>query len=225
MHGRIIPQFRLLLVWCLLPQQGITYRTREHSQAESWCPRPLRRSSDCTWSNDCKQNGAESTFCRYYGYPNRDVSGVPFDLSRRFAGCILLRFMELSDSVRCYHKHTYISPTSFGGHARHTLPPLSPSQPVIADEEIIYLSGNPPEVFCFLRFSWRSFFLFFPRFPVFSFFRCLVFPATSTVLYPQKVEVSFHLFPCYVFFFRVFRYNKWRERTRLYILGVYNRQQ
>ena len=37
------------------------------------------------------------------------------------------------------YKHPEISPTSedmLGGHARHILPPLSRSQPVIADEEV-----------------------------------------------------------------------------------------
>ena len=44
---------------------------------------------------------------------------------------------------------TYIDPANFGGHSRYIIPPLSPSQPVIADDNILLL-GKLPKFLCFL---------------------------------------------------------------------------
>ena len=49
------------------------------------------------------------------------------------------------------HKHTFVDLAHFGGQARHILPTLSPSQPVIADEEIICW-GTLPKFKAFFAF-------------------------------------------------------------------------
>ena len=51
------------------------------------------------------------------------------------------------------YKHTYLDLAHLGEHARHMVPPLRPSQPVIADENLGAAENNLPEVLCFLCFS------------------------------------------------------------------------
>ena len=59
-----------------------------------------------------------------------------------------------------WYKLTYLDLAHFEGHARGVLPPLSPSQPVIADEEIICW-GILPKFFAFFVFCYAFFLLFF----------------------------------------------------------------
>ena len=67
------------------------------------------------------------------------------------------------------HK-TYLYLARFGGHARHILPPLSPPQPVIADEEI-RCWGTLPKLFHLFAFSFsRPQKLVFHLFPFMSYF-------------------------------------------------------
>ena len=49
----------------------------------------------------------------------------------------------------------------FGGHRRYILPPLSPSQPVIAGGEFFFPDRSLRRLFCCPVFAFFSFFLFF----------------------------------------------------------------
>ena len=44
------------------------------------------------------------------------------------------------------HKFNYLDLDPLGGLARHILPPLSPSQPVIAEKKLVAGEKNRPEV-------------------------------------------------------------------------------
>ena len=109
----------------------------------------------------------------------------------------------------CIYKHTYLDLAHFGGHARHILPPLSPSQPIIADEEIILL-GNPPELICSL---WRSFFRFLPVHNFVSFFYCLPERAFSFLFMLYSALEEEPSSPIFLFFRDIFLYVR---RTSLY---------
>ena len=73
------------------------------------------------------------------------------------------------------HKHTSVDLAHFGGHARRILPPLSPSQSIIADFEQIICWGTLPK-FC-VFFAFCDVYFLVP--PVLSFFCSFVSPATS----------------------------------------------
>ena len=75
--------------------------------------------------------------------------------------------------------YTYLDLAPLGGHARHIFPPLSPSQPVIADEKITGW-GKEPSRSSLLSLLFVAFFLFFVFIPFFHFSLFRVFPATST---------------------------------------------
>ena len=118
-----------------------------------------------------------------------------------------------------YHKHAYLDLANFGEHARHILPPFSPSQPVVADQEMICW-GTLPKFFAFFLLFVTFFFCFlFFRF-VFSFFVVLFFQpygycCTLSFFYPQILVFSivriFVVFLSFVFSFFVAS----DERTRL----------
>ena len=55
--------------------------------------------------------------------------------------------------------HLHLDLGYFGGHARHILRSLRPSQPVVADEEIVCW-GNLPKFFDFFAFCDVPFFVF-----------------------------------------------------------------
>ena len=66
-----------------------------------------------------------------------------------------------------YEKYTYLD-LAYGGHRRYIRPPLSPSQPVIADGEIFFPGRS---LVCFLVFLFSLFFtlyLFFVFEPAFA---------------------------------------------------------
>ena len=103
----------------------------------------------------------------------------------------------------------YLHVAHFGRHARYIPPPLSPSQPVTADKEFFVGEwGTLPKFFAFFAFC-GVLFSFFYRF---SFFRCFVFPVTSTAVRflfcaPKK---SFFIF----FFLSYFRYKCREDKAR-----------
>ena len=67
-------------------------------------------------------------------------------------------------------KRTFLNLAYFGGHARHILPTLSPSQPVITDEEIICW-GTLLNFFAFFAFCDIPFLVFSPFLLTFVSFR------------------------------------------------------
>ena len=86
-------------------------------------------------------------------------------------------------STSLLYKHAHLDLAYFGGHARHILPIPSPSQPVIADEEITCW-GTLLNFFAFFALGDLPFFVPpTPRFYFVSFSYCL----------PERaVSLSFH---------------------------------
>ena len=82
---------------------------------------------------------------------------------------------------------TYFDLAHLGGHARHILPPFSPSRPVFADEEIICW-GTLLKFFDFLLFA------------TFFFFSLFRFLAIWVLLYAFFVFVSKTRFSCFSLF-------------------------
>ena len=98
----------------------------------------------------------------------------------------------------------------FGGHARHIVPPLSSSQPVIPDE-IIIRWGKEPSRSSLLSLLFVTFFFLFVFFPVFPLFHVIPATRTSTLLlyvfgFPFCINktLAFHLFSLFVVFFLSF---------------------
>ena len=97
--------------------------------------------------------------------------------------------------VRTY---TYLDLAHLGGHARHIVPPLSPSQPVIADEKISCWGKEPSRSSLLsLLFVTFSFLFFFKS--RFLFFRCFAF---------FQLRVRVRVLLVYVFGFLSFSHHK-----------------
>ena len=81
--------------------------------------------------------------------------------------------------------YTYLDLAYFGGHSWYLLlPPLSPSQPIIADGEMIFSGSVPRLFFCYP-------FLFYVLFLVFCF-------KTFLLLTPRRHEQSFDSHSIYI---------------------------
>ena len=84
---------------------------------------------------------------------------------------------------------TYIDLAHFGGHARHILSTLSPSQPVNADEEIVCWK-TLPKFFAFFAFCDIHFFICFsPVVFVFSLFRFYSHTSTAVLFFSFRFFV------------------------------------
>ena len=123
---------------------------------------------------------------------------------------------NMDEQVHEYiYKLIHLDVAHFGGHARHIVSPLSPSQPVIAEEETICWGKEPSRTSLF-SLLFVTFCVFFPCF--FSFFRCFTFFSCEYeylplyvfggFLYPQKTRVSYFPFlPVFSFFLPFYRFS------------------